>query len=421
MTAKESWLSLPPNSGFSLDNIPFGIFSTPHTPLRAATRLGDYLIDLAAVQRHGLLRGLSLPEDIFARPHLNAFISLNKSVSRAVRQRLIALFSAGEEVIANDPALQKQLLHKVSACQLSMPVAVGDYTDFYSSLEHASNVGSIFRDPKNPLLPNWRHLPVGYHGRASSIVPSGTPIRRPRGQVKPATSEKPLYAPSRQMDFELELAFVTRQENPLGTPIPIAEAEDYIFGFLLFNDWSARDIQAWEYVPLGPFLGKNFASSLAPWLVTLEALDPFRIPPPVQNPAVLPYLQCETCSNFDIDLTVSLKTKGGAPQCITRTNAKYLYWTPQQQLAHHTVNGCNVRVGDLYASGTISGPTRDSYGSMLELTWRGAHPLQLPDGTARSFLHDGDCVIMGGQAKKGACRVDFGTVEGTITPAQPEN
>ena len=421
MTAKESWLSLPPGSGFSLDNIPFGIFSTPRTPLRAATRLGDYVVDLAAVQRHGLLRGLSLPEDIFAHPYLNPFISLNKSVSRAVRQRLIALFSAGEEVIAKDPALQKQLLHKVGACQLSMPIAVGDYTDFYSSLEHASNVGSIFRDPKNPLLPNWRHLPVGYHGRASSIVPSGTPIQRPWGQIKPTTSEKPLYAPSQQMDFELELAFVTRQENPLGTPIPIAEAADYIFGFLLFNDWSARDIQAWEYVPLGPFLGKNFASSLAPWLVTLEALEPFKTPPPMQNPTVLPYLQCKACSNFDIDLTVSLTTARGTEQLITQTNAKYLYWTPQQQLAHHTVNGCNVRVGDLYASGTISGPTQDSYGSMLELTWRGERPLQLPDGTTRSFLHDGDCVSMGGQAKKDARCVDFGTVEGTITPAQPKN
>ena len=387
--------------------------------MRAGTILGEHIIDLSHLHRKGFFRGISLPEDIFSRPYLNGFISLNKSVSQAVRRRIIELFRTESRVIADDPTLKRELLFPAKDCQLSLPVEVSDYTDFYSSIEHASNVGSIFRDPKNPLLPNWRHLPVGYHGRASSLVLSGTPIRRPWGQIKPPGSEQPLFAPSRQMDFELELAFITCKENPLGTPVRTEEAADYIFGFLLLNDWSARDIQAWEYVPLGPFLGKNFATSLSPWIVTLEALAPFSVPPPEQTPDPLPYLQDKRRRNFDIELSVSLATAGHKEHIITRSNAKYLYWTAEQQLAHHTVNGCNVRVGDLYASGTISGPTRDSYGSMLELTWRGEQPLRVHE-EERSFLQDGDRVVMRGKAEKNGLCVGFGSVAGTLLPAHPE-
>lgn len=421
MSIKKSWLSIAPTSDFSLENVPFGVARTAHTPPRVVSRLGNHIIDLAAMHQRDLFSGISLPTNIFTRPNLNAFISLDKSVSRAVRKRIITLFSVGEEAISGNTSLQKEMLGKASSYQSLMPIAVRDYTDFYSSLEHASNVGAIFRDPKNPLLPNWRHLPVGYHGRASSIVPSGTPIRRPWGQIKAPTAHAPSYAPSRQMDFELELAFVTCKDSALGEPIPIACTEDYIFGFLLFNDWSARDIQAWEYVPLGPFLGKNFGSSVSPWVVTLDALTPFKITAPVQDPAVLPYLQHEPRSNFDIMLSVFLSAAGSEEQLIVQSNAKYLYWTAAQQLAHHTVNGCNVGVGDMYASGTISGPTEESYGSMLERTWRGQRPLHLSGGNTRKFLADGDSVIMRGQAKNDTCCVGFGEVEGTIMPARDEH
>ncbi|MEL6864400.1 MAG: fumarylacetoacetase, partial [Bacteroidota bacterium] len=279
-------------------------------------------------------------------------------------------------------------------------------------------VGSMFRDPDNALLPNWLHLPVGYHGRASSIVVSGTPIYRPKGQQIPADSSQPIYGPCRLLDFELEMGFVIGQSTELGDSISTAEAEDYIFGLALFNDWSARDIQKWEYVPLGPFLGKNFASTLSPWIITLDALEPFKVPGPVQDPKVLPYLQYEGNKNYDIELEVWIQPENGATKKVCHSNFKYMYWNMSQQLAHHSVNGCNIQVGDLYASGTISGPTPDAYGSMLEISWRGTKPVVMPDGSERKFIHDGDTVVMRGYAQKDGVRIGFGTASGKILPAK---
>jgi fumarylacetoacetase len=294
---------------------------------------------------------------------------------------------------------------------------VPNYTDFYSSEEHATNVGSMFRDPKNALLPNWKHVPVGYHGRASSIVVSGTPIYRPKGQIKLPDTEQPIFSPSRKLDFELEVAFITCAETKLGTSINTHEAEDNIFGVVLFNDWSARDIQQWEYVPLGPFLGKNFGSTISPWIVTLDALEPFRINGPAQNPSVLPYLTYQGEKNFDISLEVSMISAQEERLVVSRSNFKYMYWNMSQQLAHQTINGCNIQVGDVYASGTISGPLPDSYGSLLELTWNGQRPLTLDGGAARTFIEDGDTILMKGYAEKDGVRIGFGECKGKIWPA----
>jgi fumarylacetoacetase len=298
-----------------------------------------------------------------------------------------------------------------------MPVFIPNYTDFYSSKEHATNVGIMFRDPANALLPNWLHLPVGYHGRASSIVVSGTPIRRPKGQTKADDAVAPSFGPSKLLDFELEMAFVIGKSTELGESVTTEKAEEHIFGMVLFNDWSARDIQKWEYVPLGPFLGKNFGSTISPWVVTLEALEPFKVESPKQEPEVLPYLQFEGKKNYDIHLSVEIKPENGAGKIVSNSNFKYMYWNMVQQLAHHTVNGCNTKVGDLYASGTISGPTPDSYGSMLEISWQGKKPITLPDGTERKFIQDNDTVIIRGFAEKNGVRIGFGDCSGKILPA----
>jgi fumarylacetoacetase len=298
-----------------------------------------------------------------------------------------------------------------------LPVEIGDYTDFYSSIEHATNVGTMFRDPANALLPNWRHLPVGYHGRSSSISVSGTPVIRPKGQTKAKDAENPTFGPTKRLDFELEMAFIIGKETKVGESIPTQHAEDYIFGLALFNDWSARDIQQWEYVPLGPFLAKNFASTLSPWIITLEALEPFRCPGPIQFPPVLPYLEYHGLRNYDINLTVSIVPEDNVETVISHSNFKHMYWNMNQQLAHHTSNGCNVRVGDLMASGTISGPNSGSYGSMLELSWNGENPVMLADGLKRTFVEDGDSVILRGWAEADGKRVGFGSVVNKILPA----
>ena len=300
---------------------------------------------------------------------------------------------------------------------MHLPIKVGDYTDFYSSMEHATNIGKMFRDPENALLPNWKHLPVGYHGRASSIIVSGQPIRRPKGQTIPKGATQPVFKPSARLDFELEMGFVIGKESNLGQPISTSKAEDYIFGLVLFNDWSARDIQKWEYVPLGPFLGKSFASSISPWVVPLEAFDPFRVVGPIQAPKVLPYLQYKGLRNYNINLTVGIVPEEGTEQVVCQSNFKYMYWNMSQQLAHHTINGCNVNVGDLMASGTISGKDKNSYGSMLELSWSGTKPLSMNDGSTRTFIEDGDTVVMRGYAEKDGIRVGFGEVSGKILPA----
>jgi len=294
-----------------------------------------------------------------------------------------------------------------------MPVCVGDYTDFYSSIEHATNVGKMFRDPENALLPNWKHIPVGHHGRASSIVVSGEPIVRPKGQTIPKDAKQPVFGPTQRLDFELEMGFVVGKNTDLGESIATNKAEDYIFGLVLFNDWSARDIQKWEYVPLGPFLAKNFASSISPWIVTLDALEPFRVAGPKQEPEVLPYLQYEGNKNYDIHLEVGINDN-----TVCQSNFKYMYWNMAQQLAHHTVNGCNVHIGDMMASGTISGKDENSYGSMLELAWMGTKPVQLNDGSERKFIHDGDTLRMRGYAQKDDIRVGFGEVSTKVLPAK---
>ncbi len=406
-------MEVPPHSDFTIYNLPYGIFATADRPDRPGVAIGNYILDLRELARAGYLEDMGIPLGVFRKELLNDFIALGKPAWTKVRKRLIELLSEGNEEMRTHAG---QLLVPLSEATMKMPIHIGDYTDFYSSKEHATNVGSMFRDPDNALLPNWKQLPVGYHGRASSIVLSGTPVRRPAGQTLPTGADKPVFGPTRLLDFELEMAFVVGQGTQLGEQIPVEKAEDYIFGMVLFNDWSARDIQKWEYVPLGPFLAKSFASSISPWIVTMDALDPFRIENYPQDEPVLPYLRSEGKHRFDLNLEVALQPEGGEENVIARTNFKYMYWNICQQLAHHTVNGCNVKVGDLCASGTISGPTPDSYGSMLELSWRGEKPVKLSDGSERKFLQDYDTVILRGYGEKDGIRVGFGEVKNKILP-----
>ncbi|MEM0998273.1 MAG: fumarylacetoacetase [Bacteroidota bacterium] len=410
-----SWVPVPENSDFPIQNLPFGVCRTSGGP-HIVVAIGDLMLDLHVLADSGLLNASGVPREFFQAPLLNPLAALGRSAVTSVRNRVSELLRKDNAELQNNPDLnQRAFLPRIGA-ELLLPVFVGDYTDFYSSREHATNVGSMFRDPNNALLPNWLHIPVGYHGRASSVVVSGTPIRRPNGQTKP-NDDAPVYGPSRLLDFELEMAFVCGQPNKLGHPIAVDQAEDHIFGMVLFNDWSARDIQKWEYVPLGPFLGKNFASSVSPWVVTLDALEPFRIAAPEQDPAPLPYLQSASNSGFDIQLEVAIAPQGGEEFTVCRSNYRNMYWTMRQQLAHHTVNGCNINAGDMCASGTISGPTPDSYGSMLELSWRGTKPIQMPDGSERKFLQDGDTVVMRGYCEKDGVRIGFGEVRGEVLPA----
>lgn len=399
---------IPPNSDFTLHNLPWGIFSMPGESPRVGIAVGDQILDMSKVGEMGLF---DFDTSVFYEDVLNPFMALGKEVTNGARTQVQEWLRNKDGPLTNRPDLFEDRL----AATMHLPVRIGDYTDFYSSIEHATNVGKLYRDPDNALLPNWRHLPVGYHGRASSIVVSGTPIRRPSGQVKTKAMDTPEFRASQNLDFELEMGFIIGKDSTLGEPISTAEAEDYIFGLVLFNDWSARDIQKWEYVPLGPFLGKNFASSMSPWVVPLEALEPFRIAGPVQDPEVLPYLQTEGLNNYDIKLEVSITPKGGPETIVSRSNFGYMYWNMAQQLAHHTVNGCNVRVGDLMASGTISGKDAASYGSLLEISEGGKKPFLLADGTPRTFLDDGDTVVMRGWGEKGDIRIGFGAVSGQIT------
>jgi fumarylacetoacetase len=410
-----SWLDIPAHSDFSIHNLPFGIFSTANRKPRVGIAIGEYIVDLVRTQHLGCFLRLSEFDDdtTFDQSTLNAFIALGKKTTSAVRQIV-------QQELCDTTGMLYQYREEALVPQadatMHLPVTIGDYTDFYSSIEHATNVGKMFRDPANALLPNWRHLPVGYHGRASSIVLSGTPIRKPKGQVLPKGAEVPVFQASARLDFELEMAFIVGKETQMGESIAPDAAADHIFGLVLFNDWSARDIQQWEYVPLGPFLGKNFGSSISPWVVTLDALEPFRVASPVQDPQPLPYLLgAPAASNYDIALEVSITPENGPETVVSRSNFKHMYWSMAQQLAHHTVNGCNVRVGDMMASGTISGPTEDSFGSMLELAWMGTKPLTLADGSQRTFILDRDTVTMRGWCEKEGMRVGFGAVSGMIT------
>lgn len=413
MSEIKPWLSIAEDSDFSIHNLPFGVFSTSDRSSRLGVAIGDQIIDLVAADQAGVFANLNIPPAVLDRPYLNNLMGLGKVVSLQIRDRLQKQLCDAESALAKSAAV----IVPQAKAKMHLPIQVGDYTDFYSSIEHATNVGKMFRDPENALLPNWKHIPVGYHGRASSIIVGGESIRRPKGQVMPKGESSPSFRPSQRLDFELEMAFIIGKESSLGTAISTGEASSYIYGMVLFNDWSARDIQKWEYVPLGPFLGKNFASSISPWVVLTEALEPFKVPGPEQEPAVLPYLTYEGAQNYDIDLEVGIAPQGESETIVSRSNFKYMYWNMHQQLAHHTVNGCNVRVGDMLASGTISGPTPDSYGSMLELSWSGSKPVPLNNGGTRTFIEDGDQVSMRGFATKAGKRVGFGEVSSMILPS----
>lgn len=411
----KSWVEIPENSDFPIQNLPFGIFEQKGYK-QAGVAIGEMVLDLAGLQNHGFLDGLGLPDKVFEKDTLNTFLALGKKIGSTVRNRISDLLKEGNEELKSHYSIASLLIPQ-DQVKMCMPVSIGDYTDFYSSEQHAFNVGSMFRDPDNALLPNWKHIPVGYHGRASSIIESGVPIHRPKGQQKPNDDEPPVFGPCKLLDFELEMAFITCGENQLGESIATESAEDHIFGMVLFNDWSARDIQKWEYVPLGPFLAKNFASSISPWIVTLDALEPFRIPGPKQEPKILPYLEYEGNKHFDINLEVAIQPDGSEEMVVTNSNFKHMYWNMAQQLAHHTVNGCNIKTGDLYGSGTISGPEPSEFGSMLEISWKGTKPVAMPDGSERKFILDGDTVTMRGHAEKDGVRVGFGEVSTKVLPA----
>ena len=414
----KSWVSVPKNSDFPIQNLPFGIIGNHILSKRVSVRIGDYALDLKVLAELGYLKETGFDSSDFDAPFLNPMMKKGKLAVRKLRNRISELLLDSSTSLQNNPSQIEQVLHLISAVEVSMPVEIGDYTDFYSSREHATNVGMMFRDPANALLPNWLWIPVAYHGRASSIVLSGQDIHRPKGQIKPSAEEDPIFTPSRQVDFELEMAFITFDGKPLGDSISTQEAESYIFGLCLFNDWSARDIQAWEYVPLGPFLGKNFASSISAWIVTLDALEPFSVESPEQNPKVLPYLEFDGKKAYDIQLQVGILTNNKDETVVCNSNFKYMYWNMAQQLAHHTSNGCNIRCGDLLGSGTISGKSEDSFGSMLELTWRGTKPLKVKDGSERKFINDGDSVIMRGHSELNGVRIGFGELKSKLLPAK---
>jgi fumarylacetoacetase len=419
MNNKNINVMTPPPGAWGLDTIPFGIFSSKNKQKRLATIIDDQIIDLYELAKLGYFDDLKINKSVFRNDYLNDFISLGKEKTNELRKRL-------QEILRNLNVIPSSVFYEESSVELHLPIKIGDYTDFYSSEQHATNVGAMFRDADNALLPNWKHIPVAYHGRASSVFVSGKNFHRPKGQINNDESKPPIFAPTSRLDFELEMATIIGKSNEIGEPIDVNEAEDYVFGFQLLNDWSARDIQRWEYVPLGPFLAKNFFTSVSPWVITIEALEPFRVEAKIQNPTVLPYLQEKKHFNFDVILEVYLSPKNYQNSTfdiknstlISKSNFKNMYWTVAQQIAHHTVNGCNLNVGDLLGSGTISGKEPDSFGSLLELTWGGKNPMTLSDGSARRFLEDYDTIIIKGFAEKGNLRIDFGEVKTTILPAK---
>ena len=412
----KSFIPVTPESHFPIQNLPYGIFSThADEQPRVGVAIGEWVLDLAALQETGHLK----TSNVFNQSSLNNFMALGRTAWNETRATLQHLLAAETPTLRDNLALRQQALYPMAKVIMHLPADIGDYTDFYSSKEHATNVGMMLRSKENPLLPNWVHLPVAYHGRASSVVISGTDIHRPNGQTIAEGAESPTFGPSRNMDFELEMGFFIGPGNELGIPIPIVQAEEHIFGLVLINDWSARDIQKWEYQPLGPFLSKNMATSISPWVVTLEALESFRCASPLQDPTPLPYLQNTSPASYDIQLDVLLQTaQMKMPISIAHSNFRYLYWNMRQQLAHHTVNGCNMRPGDLLGSGTISGPTANSYGSLLELTWRGSQPISLPSSEIRRFLEDGDQLTLTGWCQGENYRVGFGEVTGKLLPAR---
>ncbi|MBT6513471.1 MAG: fumarylacetoacetase [Crocinitomicaceae bacterium] len=411
---RKSWVFVPNNSDFSIQNLPFGIFSEGLGGKRVGVAIGNQILDLSAVEKLGLLKNSGFHQSDFAAATLNQMMGKGKSLLCELRNKISDLLLEGSDIENKADII---LIDQRNA-SMHLPIKIGDYTDFYSSEQHAYNVGCMFRDPNNALLPNWKHIPVGYHGRASSVINSGTPVHRPKGQQKPTDNDPPVFGPCKLLDFELEMGFITLEGKPLGDSISTAEANEYIFGMCLFNDWSARDIQKWEYIPLGPFLAKNFASSMSPWIVTLDALEPFRVPGPVQDPKVLPYLDYDGDHHIDINLQVAIQPEGSTESIVCNSNYKHMYWNMQQQLAHHTVNGCDIHAGDLLASGTISGPEEGQFGSMLEISWKGTKPFAMQDGSERKFIQDLDTVIMRGHAEKDGIRVGFGEVSTKILPTK---
>ncbi|MBT5403681.1 MAG: fumarylacetoacetase [Crocinitomicaceae bacterium] len=412
--SRKSWVFVPNNSDFSIQNLPFGIFSEGLGGKRVGVAIGNQILDLSAVEKLGLLKNSGFHQSDFAAATLNQMMGKGKSLLCELRNKISDLLLEGSDIENKADII---LIDQRNA-SMHLPIKIGDYTDFYSSEQHAYNVGCMFRDPNNALLPNWKHIPVGYHGRASSVINSGTPVHRPKGQQKPTDNDPPVFGPCKLLDFELEMGFITLEGKPLGDSISTAEANEYIFGMCLFNDWSARDIQKWEYIPLGPFLAKNFASSMSPWIVTLDALEPFRVPGPVQDPKVLPYLDYDGDHHIDINLQVAIQPEGSTESIVCNSNYKHMYWNMQQQLAHHTVNGCDIHAGDLLASGTISGPEEGQFGSMLEISWKGTKPFAMQDGSERKFIQDLDTVIMRGHAEKDGIRVGFGEVSTKILPTK---
>jgi len=411
-----SFIEVDPTSDFPIQNLPYGVFSTANTPTpRVGVAIGDYVLDLAALQASRLI---DLPDGVFAQSSINAFMALGPQQWSKTRARISELLRQDNAELRDNAALRQQALIPLREAKLHLPLRVEGFTDFYSSKEHATNVGTMFRDKTNPLLPNWLHIPIGYNGRASTVVVSGVGIHRPRGQLKPPSAELPSFGPCKRLDFELEIGVVVGQSSAMGAMLTEAQAEQMIFGFTLLNDWSARDIQQWEYVPLGPFQAKAFATSISPWIVTREALEPFRVHGPEQQPTPLDYLRQKGANNYDMALEVSLRTPAMAtPARISATNFKYMYWSSVQQLVHHASSGCAMNIGDLLGSGTVSGPEKDQLGSLLELSWNGAEPVQLPGGEQRGFLEDGDSLLMRGWCQGDGYRIGFGEVEGTILPA----
>src|SRR6266481_4456202 len=412
----KSFIDVPRESHFPIQNLPFGVFKPRDSAARVGVAIGERIVDLSVLEEKGHF-DFAQDRQLFLQDSLNPFLALGRPAWRRTHEVLQHLLSAEIPTLRDDAALRERVFHRQRDVTMQLPARTGDYTDFYSSYHHAHNVGTMLRGPENALMPNWKWLPVAYHGRASSIVVSSRDVRRPSGQTKAPDAAAPAFGPTKSLDYELEMAFLIGPGNSLGVPVPIDRAADHIFGLVLMNDWSARDIQAWEYQPLGPFLAKNFATSISPWVVTLEALEPFRKPLPSQEPEPLSYLRAKNDSTFDIQLEAQLQTSStDSPHVITRTNSQNLYWSISQQLAHHTVNGCNLEPDDLLASVTISGPTEESRGCMLELTWRGANPLKLPSGETRKWLEDGDRLTITGWCQGDGYRIGFGKVTGRILP-----
>jgi len=416
----KSFIPVPEGSHFPIQNLPYGVFRRGNSPKRIGVAIGHYVLDLSVLEEAGFFSDLG--RDVFSHSNINPFLGLGWRAWRKAREIISRLLREDEPALRDNTKIREKAIIPINQVEMQLPVDIGDYTDFYSSKEHATNVGTMFRGKENALLPNWLHLPVAYHGRSSSIVVSGTNLHRPRGQAKPDNQNRPEFGPSHLMDFELEMGFFTGNGNPMGVPISIDKAQNHIFGMVLLNDWSSRDIQKWEYQPLGPFLSKNFGTSISPWIVTLDALEPFRVPGPIQEIEPLPYLRSGGNRAYDIQLEVFLQGKNmDKPHSISVSNLKYMYWDIFQQLAHHTITGCNVRPGDLMASGTISGPAKENYGSLLELTWRGAKPIPFPNGETRKFLEDNDTVIFSGWCQGNGYRVGFGEVKGKLLPAIKES